>query len=73
MFLKNIVVGAIEVLRSYWETPANHHLLAHPRQGTENRNDDEEICDDTTCDHSRMLDRPVSYYVDDLVDKPAAE
>jgi len=44
--------------------------IAHPWEGTENRNDDKDISDYATGDNGRMLNGSVSDNVDDFVYKP---
>jgi hypothetical protein len=45
-------------------------VLANPREGTQDRNDDENIGDDAANNHSRVLYRPIPYNVNDLEHEP---
>lgn len=73
VLFEDIVISTVYSVRRCWRIPANNYSLAHPWEGAENRNDDKNVSNDTTCDHSRMLYSPVSYNVDDLINKPAAD
>jgi len=49
---------------------ASAFLLSNPWESTQDRNDDEEVGDDTSGNHSGMLDSMVADDVDDLEYQP---
>lgn len=49
---------------------SREHLLANPRKGAQDGNDDEDVCDDAGGNHRRGLDGVVPYDVDNLEYQP---
>lgn len=47
--------------------------VPYPGEGTQNRNDDEDVGDDATGEHRWVLDGTIPNYVDDLVDQPSIQ